>query len=502
MFYRHLLGFALVFAALFFSSSTILGGVFFAPQTSHAQINFINSTEGQALRVTVLPRYPKAFEKVSVSVEDFSRDINGLNISWSQGGRVVAKGIGMKSFGFTAGALGSVGDVTVTIDGSTHTIPIRPAEVDLLWQASSYTPPFYKGKALHTNQDAITVVAEPFFVTRQGVRVNPTTLVYKWKQNGIIAEESSGYGRKIFTVRPSALSKPIDVEVEVTSTTGEYAAIGRTVITETTPKLLVYEDSPLYGIRSEHALNGKGFLFGDKSEATFVAIPLFFSAIRPSDPNLEYTWSQNSVRTNQESSEVVFRAPAEGGGTATVRASVKHKTKYLQGADAPFVVEFKSTAGETSSLLKTFETFKDLKTSVAFAQAPPPPNTQNTQSAPTVESTLSDKFQTEYVPLVPLPGVGSGSNKSITNFSQYVRGMFQFLIGLAALLAVVQIIFGGIEYMTTDAISGKSAGKERINQALLGLLLAIGAWLVLSTIDPNILKTTLDTAEETARDTN
>ena len=50
---------------------------------------------------------------------------------------------------------------------------------------------------------------------------------------------------------------------------------------------------------------------------------------------------------------------------------------------------------------------------------------------------------------------------------------------------------GAIQYMTTDAISGKEEGKERITKALLGLLLAVGAWLILSTINPDLLGTGL-----------
>lgn len=98
--------------------------------------------------------------------------------------------------------------------------------------------------------------------------------------------------------------------------------------------------------------------------------------------------------------------------------------------------------------------------------------------------------QKEYVVLAPLPGVGTESNGTtkISNLAQYITGMFKFLIGLTALLAVIMIIFGGIEYMTTDVISNKSAGKERIKNAILGLLLAVGSWLILNTIDPDILK--------------
>jgi len=92
-----------------------------------------------------------------------------------------------------------------------------------------------------------------------------------------------------------------------------------------------------------------------------------------------------------------------------------------------------------------------------------------------------------YVPLAPLPGTGITTNSPNTDLSHYVKGMFALLIGIAAALAVIMIMIGGIQYMSTDAISGKSEGKDKITQALYGLLLAIVCYLILYTINPNIL---------------
>lgn len=89
-----------------------------------------------------------------------------------------------------------------------------------------------------------------------------------------------------------------------------------------------------------------------------------------------------------------------------------------------------------------------------------------------------------YIPLAPLPGAAPAGG---TGFNTYVKGMFALLIGIAAVLAVIMIVIGGIQYMSTDAISGKSEGKEKITQALYGLFIAMACWLILYTINPNIL---------------
>lgn len=125
----------------------------------------------------------------------------------------------------------------------------------------------------------------------------------------------------------------------------------------------------------------------------------------------------------------------------------------------------------------------------------------------------------KYTLLAPLPcntpGIeGCDSDKLLktfdpTNaddaFGKYLNLMIAIFIGICAVLAVIMIVAGGIEYMTTELISSKEAGKERIKNAILGLLLALGAWTLLNQINPDLLDVSLEslkdvTVEVTAQD--
>ncbi len=86
-------------------------------------------------------------------------------------------------------------------------------------------------------------------------------------------------------------------------------------------------------------------------------------------------------------------------------------------------------------------------------------------------------------------------DKGITSFdpsqdnalSKYLNIMIRVAIGIAAVLAMVMIVMGGIEYMTSDLVSSKEEGKKRIRNALLGLVIALSAFLILNTINPELL---------------
>src|SRR3989344_2849863 len=92
----------------------------------------------------------------------------------------------------------------------------------------------------------------------------------------------------------------------------------------------------------------------------------------------------------------------------------------------------------------------------------------------------------DYTVLAPLPGIGNAGGT--TNLETYLPAAFNLAIGIGAVLAFIMITWGGITYATSDAISGKAQGKEWITNAIWGLLLVISAWIILATINPQILK--------------
>jgi len=78
-----------------------------------------------------------------------------------------------------------------------------------------------------------------------------------------------------------------------------------------------------------------------------------------------------------------------------------------------------------------------------------------------------------------------------SNLGVYLNLMITLFIGICAVLAVIMIVMGGIEYMTSELISNKEEGKKRITNAVFGLLLALGSWTLLNTINPDLLNTSL-----------
>lgn len=99
----------------------------------------------------------------------------------------------------------------------------------------------------------------------------------------------------------------------------------------------------------------------------------------------------------------------------------------------------------------------------------------------------------DYQLLAPIPGVGgAGDTVPSGDFAGYAQGLITFIIGFSAVLAVLWFMFGGFLYMTGEAISSKSQGREYMLNAVYGLVLLLASYLILYTINPQLVNLNLE----------
>lgn len=77
-------------------------------------------------------------------------------------------------------------------------------------------------------------------------------------------------------------------------------------------------------------------------------------------------------------------------------------------------------------------------------------------------------------------------------FADYLNLVFKIGIGVAAGLAVIQIVIGGIQYMASESPFKIGDAKSKIEGAILGLILALGVYVFLYTINPDIVSLKLE----------
>jgi hypothetical protein len=110
---------------------------------------------------------------------------------------------------------------------------------------------------------------------------------------------------------------------------------------------------------------------------------------------------------------------------------------------------------------------------------------------------LAGGAPSEFSWLVGIPGISGREN---VGFNEYINALYALAISLAALIAVVKIVIAGAKYMMDDIVTHKSEAKQDIWNALLGLLIIIGAVIILNTINTDLTNVQVDATPATVND--
>src|SRR3989344_1426082 len=81
-----------------------------------------------------------------------------------------------------------------------------------------------------------------------------------------------------------------------------------------------------------------------------------------------------------------------------------------------------------------------------------------------------------------------GPVTTITGPADYIRNFYNFGLLAVGLLAMLMIVIGAIQYSTSGGDTSKiSDAKDRIYKAILGIALLLGAYILLRTINPELV---------------
>lgn len=95
---------------------------------------------------------------------------------------------------------------------------------------------------------------------------------------------------------------------------------------------------------------------------------------------------------------------------------------------------------------------------------------------------------------IEIPGVSfsepvkTGGFVTLPFLSDYIAGVYNFLVSIVGAVAAAMIMIGGFQYLTAGGDKTRvEAGKKRIKDALLGLVLVLGSYAMLYAINPNLV---------------
>ncbi|MBI2023259.1 hypothetical protein HYT01_01700 [Candidatus Giovannonibacteria bacterium] len=289
-----------------------------------------------AIVFNTTPQYPKPGENVTVSVNSYIFDISRAEFVWTVNSKKVAAGGGITSVNLKAGSAGSTAVVKVSAslnnevyEGNTV---IYVTDVDLVVNANTYAPNFYRGSKLITPGSTIDIFAVPFLYF-DGTRLNPTTLSYEWTLNGTRMGNQSGKGRDKLSLDIADVNGYYDIELKVSSPQKTVIAAKRISFQTQAPKILFYKTDTLLG-RKPVALQNLNEFAGNTF--TIAAEPYFFDLRFVS--KLLTRWSSNGQTINKKDStkpfELELAAPPDTESLTPFNFEAQKPNSLFQQAEA------------------------------------------------------------------------------------------------------------------------------------------------------------------------
>lgn len=102
---------------------------------------------------------------------------------------------------------------------------------------------------------------------------------------------------------------------------------------------------------------------------------------------------------------------------------------------------------------------------------------------------------TEVPGLTFTPATKNGDSVSVPYIAQYVNAGYRYLVSVILIVSIVMVVYGGFRYLVAASIGDVKNGKKIIVDALMGMLITLGAFMILNTVNPATTDlTTLDLA--------
>lgn len=103
---------------------------------------------------------------------------------------------------------------------------------------------------------------------------------------------------------------------------------------------------------------------------------------------------------------------------------------------------------------------------------------------------LAQSGSPDYVPLTALPGLEASGSPDLATL---LNNLYKISIGVAAVIAIVQIVRAGILFMTNQgSISENEQAKHLVQTSIIGLILILSPAVVFGIVNPRILNLDLD----------
>jgi len=291
----------------------------------------------QGPSIELEPRYPSPNAEITASLNDYSLSGQVSSIDWYINGKKIKEALNQRSVEFKTGNVGTrtTIETIISIQGNgTQNIKrvIEPLYLDIIIEAQTRVPSFYKGRALPSVGSKVNLTA-----LLDGGSIPSNNLIYTWKVNDSVIDNGGLRGQyKIST--PTSSWGNDTLSLTISDITGNIITHRDIEIPSTNPEVLFYESNTLQGI-SQTPIKESLNLIG--KSVTIQAEPYNLDILIYNRPPL-LEWKIDSIRNPNNSGNPyeITLARQEGKGDSTIDFHVRSLTELLQGSRSSININY------------------------------------------------------------------------------------------------------------------------------------------------------------------
>jgi len=291
----------------------------------------------------VTPERPSVGDMVRIEAQMFGTDVKDSDFVWKIGGKSFKEGVGINRAEFILGEKTKV-DLTITTATDItiqKSFEFDPKKVVIIWESRTFTPPFYKGKSLHTSESS--VILNAINLDQENPLTN-TYNSYTWSIDGTVKGNESGVGYSSYAYQSDLLGLEPLFKVAITGVlSAKDRAAGKTTgfagesmlrVQAFPTEVMSFEKSPLLGVTFNKTVKPVYDL--NASETTIVSYPLYFSL--STSLAAVYEWYINDVRINSSVNELSFKKKKDNE-QSRLSLTVKNLNAILQTRDMTYIID-------------------------------------------------------------------------------------------------------------------------------------------------------------------
>ncbi len=275
-----------------------------------------------------VPQYPEPNSSVNVSVNDYSVNTLGATISWFVNGVEQVTSKNERSIKVPTRELGTQEDVKVVLSRTNSpslsaTLTLTPVVIDIILEADTYIPSFYKGRALPSQDSSVRAIAL-VHDTDGGIK---NEYVYKWSLDDTVLMGGAVKGKNsINFVTPSF--RDSELTVQIFDTNGKTVSKKSMTISAIDPEMHFYEYSSLRGLSERAAVSPLPFI---AEEITLSGEPYFMNS-RMDTNKMNFNWMLDNdfVTPDATTPNALTLRRNEGSGSSFVSLEIIMNSRIPQ----------------------------------------------------------------------------------------------------------------------------------------------------------------------------